>query len=199
MLFNALTRRPPRLRSVAALLALGLMGAAPGAGAAGTPPATCTGADVPAAAAPSAAMRNAVVCLVNRQRAARRLPALRASARLDHAAQQWTNVMISSGTFSHGTDFSGRISATGYFWSAAGENIATGFQTPRQAVSAWMASPDHCHNILDPSYADVGTGLSTQPLGGYAPSTWTQDFGLWMGRAQPSHNLAPARGCPYRI
>jgi uncharacterized protein YkwD len=143
-------------------------------------------------------MRNAVLCLVNRQRTARHLPTLRSSARLDRSAQLWTNVMIRTAIFSHGVDFSARISATGYFWSAAGENIATGFQTPQQVVTAWMASTDHCHNILDPGYAEVGTGLSTQPLGRYGPATWTQDFGLWMGRAMPSRNAAPSRGCPYR-
>ena len=106
--------------------------------------------------------------------------------------------MIKTATFTHGTDFSARISAVGYLWSSAGENIATGFQTPRQVVTAWMGSTDHCHNILDPVYADVGTGLSTQPLAQYSPSTWTQDFGLWMGHSVRSHNYGPSRGCPYR-
>lgn len=195
---DAFNDRSVRLRSIAAVVAIGLLGTPPGAGAAATPSARCAGADLPASAAAPAAMRTAVVCLVNQQRTARHLPALRSSARLDRSAQLWTNVMIKTATFSHGIDFSARIDATGYFWSAAGENIASGFQTPRQVMTAWMASTDHCHNILDPSFADVGTGLSTQPLGSYGASTWTQDFGLWMGHPAPSQNLTPSRGCPYR-
>jgi uncharacterized protein YkwD len=198
MRIDALIRRPRVLwRFTAGGLALGLalLGAAPVAGAA---PARCVGTDVPASGASATAMRSAVVCLVNQQRATRHLPALHSSARLDQSAQLWTNVMIRTASFTHGPDFSGRISATGYFWSSAGENIATGFQTPRQAVAAWMASTDHCQNILDPEFADVGTGVSAQPLGQYGPSTWTQDFGLWMGHRAPSHNFGPSRGCPYR-
>jgi uncharacterized protein YkwD len=139
------------------------------------------------------------VCLVNQQRAARRLPALRASRRLDSSAQLWTNTMVRTANFTHGPDFSSRIDATGYFWSMAGENIATGFATPREVVSGWMASLDHCQNILNPTFGDVGTGVNSQALGQYGPSTWTQDFGLWMGHRAPSHNFGPQRGCPYRV
>src|ERR1700712_2642414 len=111
----ARSHRPHRLRVVVLAVALGLMGGAPSAGAATAAPASCSSADVPASAASAATMRNAVVCLVNQQRAARRLPSLSASARLDHSAQSWTNAMIRTATFSHGTDFSARISAVGYF------------------------------------------------------------------------------------
>ena len=69
--------------------------------------------------------------------------------------------MVASDVFSHGTNFAARISAVGYVWRAAGENIATGFQTPRGVVNAWMASTGHCQNILNPTYGNVGTGISS--------------------------------------
>jgi uncharacterized protein YkwD len=159
----------------------------------------CGNANVAAGSASVAAMRASVVCLINRQRSSRRLPVLHASALLDHSAQGWTNAMVRTSLFSHGSDFSARISAAGFPWSAAGENIATGYATPRQVVAGWMASTGHCENILSPSFSDVGTGVSTRRLGRFSPSTWTQDFGLRMGRRAPSHNGGPARGCPYRI
>jgi uncharacterized protein YkwD len=158
----------------------------------------CADADTPASAASAQAMRDAVVCLINQQRQGRHLPPLSAHRDLDRSAQQWTNVMVSNGQFSHGSNFAARISAAGFVWSAAGENIATGYQTPRQVVAAWMASTDHCQNILSPTYANVGTGVSTHRLGPYGPSTWTQDFGRWIGHAAPSQNRGPAGGCPYR-
>jgi uncharacterized protein YkwD len=146
-------------------------------------------------------MRSAVLCLVNRERTARRLPTLAASGQLNRAAQGWTDTMVRSGRFTHGAGeaFAKRISATGYTWRAAGENIATGYPTPRAVVAGWMASTDHCHNILDPTFRDIGIGESDSPVRGFAsgPATWTQDFGLRMGQSAPSHNRRPMNGCPY--
>jgi uncharacterized protein YkwD len=106
--------------------------------------------------------------------------------------------MVNTGAFTHGLNFSARITVAGYRWSYTGENIASGFRTPRAVVSAWMASPDHCHNILDPHYEDVGTGVVPRPVGNLGGgSTWTQDFGLAMGHRAPSGNTGPQNGCPY--
>jgi uncharacterized protein YkwD len=144
-------------------------------------------------------MRAAVVCLVNHERAARHLPALHADLRLNRSAQRWSDAMVSSHVFAHGTNFAGRISAAGFRWAAAGENIATGYRTPRQVVAGWMASAGHCENILNPTYRSVGTGVNRHAVAGYAsgPATWTQDFGLALGTRAPSHTWAPAHGCPY--
>ncbi|HTP19265.1 MAG TPA: CAP domain-containing protein [Solirubrobacteraceae bacterium] len=145
------------------------------------------------------ALRMAVVCLINQQRTSRHLPPLRASLLLDRSAQKWTNAMVASDVFSHGTNFAARISAVGYVWRSAGENIATGFQTPRSVVNAWMASTGHCQNILNPTYGNVGTGVSNRAVRGWASGagTWTQDFALSMFKSPPSANWGPADHCPY--
>jgi uncharacterized protein YkwD len=159
----------------------------------------CAYADTPATSASVSEMRAAVVCLINQQRDSRGLPSLQASAQLDRSAQSWNDWMVATGNFTHGSNFAGRISAVGYDWQTAGENIATGFATPRDAVNAWMASPDHCRNILDPSFRDVGTGVTAAAVGDWAsqPSTWTNDFGLLMSQSPPSGNTGPQNGCPY--
>jgi uncharacterized protein YkwD len=159
----------------------------------------CANADTSATTTNAAAMRAAVVCLVNQERALHGLPVLKVSAKLNRSAQNWNNWMVGSGQFTHGSNFAGRISAVSYDWQTAGENIATGFPTPRAAVQAWMASPDHCRNILDPNFRDIGTGVSDAPVGTWAtqPSTWTNDFGLLMSQRGPSHNTGPQSGCPY--
>ncbi len=159
----------------------------------------CANATTPATSASTADMRSAVLCLINQQRAAHRLPGLKESGLLDRSAQSWTNVMVTTGNFWHGVNFAARITAVGFTWRDAGENIATGFPTPANVVAAWMASKDHCENILDPNYSRVGTGLSRRPVGSFAsgPSTWTQDFALPMLAGPPSRNAAPMRGCPY--
>lgn len=107
--------------------------------------------------------------------------------------------MVSSDQFTHGTNFAGRISAAGYVWRSAGENIATGYATPRAVVHAWMGSTGHCENILNPTFREVGTGISSRPVKGYATGagTWTQDFALGMNQSPPSGNTGPMNGCPY--
>src|SRR6202042_2131961 len=89
----------------------------------------CANAHTPIAAASHPQLQNAVVCLINEQRARHHLPRLHANRRLDRSAQGWTNTMARHGAFSHGADFASRISAVGFSWSMAGENIATGFMT----------------------------------------------------------------------
>jgi uncharacterized protein YkwD len=159
----------------------------------------CPNANRPTTRSAIPAMRAAVVCLINEQRAAHGLPPLRADHRLNDSAQSWSNRMVATRTFSHGANFGARISAAGFRWSAAGENIATGFMTPRQVVNGWMASTGHCENILSPTYRDVGTGVNRHAIGGYStgPATWTQDFALPMGRSAPSRRFGPMDSCPY--
>jgi uncharacterized protein YkwD len=159
----------------------------------------CAGAGAHVGTASPQVLRAAVVCLINRERARHHLPALQASPLLNRSAQGWTNAMVSSDQFSHGTNFASRISDAGYVWRSAGENIATGYATPSAVVRAWMASTGHCQNILNPTYRNVGTGISNRPVKGWASGagTWTQDFALGMHQSPPSGNVAPANGCPY--
>jgi uncharacterized protein YkwD len=151
--------------------------------------ARCAGADSPVAQSPAPLMRSAVLCLVNRQRTSRGLPALREDPRLDRSAQAWSAHLAATGQLTHGGDFAARISAAGFVWQAAGENIASGYTTPAAVVRGWMASAGHCQNILSPEFAAIGIGVRR--------SVWTQDFALPMGQLPPSGDLRPARGCPY--
>jgi uncharacterized protein YkwD len=157
----------------------------------------CAYAHSPARRTSRPALQRAVVCLINQQRASHGLPRLHENQRLNRSAQGWTNVMVSHDMFSHGADFSARISAVGFDWSTAGENIASGFETPAAVVRGWMGSPGHCRNILTPAFLDVGTGVSARGVGRVPGATWTQDFGLPMSSHAPSGNWGPAGGCPY--
>lgn len=142
----------------------------------------------------------AVVCLINQQRVAHSLPALKVSTKLDHSAQGWSDSMSSNDTLSHGTNFAGRISAAGFKWTTAGENIASGFATPFTVVHAWMNDIGHCQNILRPTFGYVGTGLTVAGSGNdELGDWWTQDFGLPVGARSGSTDMGPADGCPYLI
>ena len=167
----------------------------------GTPPRTVRDANTPATAASRQAMRDAVVCLINQQRASHHLPALHVSTDLNRSAQGWTerdgHHRRSSPTAPTSPAGSARPAIT---WSSAGENIATGFLTPRQVVKAGWRAPTTARTSSIRRTADVGTGLSNhRARAATAPSTWTQDFGLWMGHRAPSGNCGPQHGCPYHI
>jgi uncharacterized protein YkwD len=194
----ALARRSAAGVAVAAV-ALASLSFAPLATAAGHGRERCADAHAPISAAPRAALQRAVVCLIDQQRRDRGLPRLRENSQLNRSAQGWTNTMVDNRNFGHGADFAARISAAGFHWSSAGENIATGFETPADVVHAWMGSAGHCQNILNPTYRFVGTGVRNRPVAGFSNGygTWTQDFALKMGESPASGNWGPADGCPY--
>ena len=200
LLPSHLRRKPSALAAAAiAAMAVSLSFAAPPALAATHhrhAMSACAGATTPVTASTATATRTAVVCLINRERTSRGLPTLTGSSQLDRSAQGWTNELVSHHEFTHGTNFAERISATGFHWSQAGENIATGYPTAASVVAGWMASTGHCQNILSPNFREVGTGVS-QGATVVSPGTWTQDFGLLTGQRALSSDDAPAAGCPY--
>lgn len=104
---------------------------------------------------------------------------LRCAAR-NHALDMAANRYFSHDQPQTGETPSGRITRTGYLWSAVGENIAVGQSSPAQVVSDWMGSYPHCTNILEPSFVELGVGFfdAEQPHEGNIPGLyWTQNFG----------------------
>jgi uncharacterized protein YkwD len=49
-----------------------------------------------------------------------------------------------------------RLKRTGYQRRLVGENIAAGPATPEEAVQGWLDSPEHCANIMDSRFRDMG-------------------------------------------
>ena len=49
--------------------------------------------------------------------------------------------------------------------SAVGENVAYGYPTGRAVVKAWMQSPGHRANILDPGYRLLGMAMRRSDSG----------------------------------
>lgn len=196
---------PTRIATLSTLIAAAAA-AAPAAASAKAPAAKahigaqCANANLRVTSADRSHAEAAVVCLINQQRTAHRLPALKANAKLDRSAQVWTNTMVAHNTFGHGTDFAARIASAGFKWTAAGQNIASGYTTPFAVVRAWMGDAGHCQNILRPMFDYVGTGLSAGGNShGAMGDTWTQDFGLLSGTRTDTSNMKPADGCPYKI
>jgi len=105
---------------------------------------------------------------------------LRLCAPLTAAAEDYARLMASTDYYGHvGPDGSqpwDRMTAQGYAWRAAAENIAAGYDTAVAVLQGWHDSPHHLANLLDPQYRDVGFGRATSPGSKYG-TYWVQDFG----------------------
>jgi len=60
---------------------------------------------------------------------------------------------------------SDRLAAAQYVWEAYGENVAMGQRSAAEVVSAWMKSPGHRANILNPRYTELGIGYALDAAG----------------------------------
>ena len=135
-----------------------------------------------------------VVELTNAERQKSGLTALVPNDTLAQAAGEYSTVLATSGCFAHTCgpvpDFSARVANAGYSgYTALAENIAGGQRTPEAVVSAWMASPGHRANILNPAYNEIGVGSAT---GGQYGIYWTQEFGARKGVVAPAQPAVPA-------
>lgn len=128
-----------------------------------------------------------VVTLTNDFRRQNGLPALTLNNKLSAAAQTHSQNMAVQDFFSHtgkdGSTPSNRISAAGYNWSTAAENIAAGYSTANDVVQGWINSPGHRANLLNANLKDIGVGyyyLANDTGSQNWNYYWTQDFGAPM-------------------
>jgi len=103
---------------------------------------------------------------------------------LDRTAQEHAEDMLARSYFGHssleGQGPSERARANGYP-IGAGENIVEQRFSVDEALEAWLKSPGHRQNILDPDSRDLGIGLAVgegydAAPGGYRV-IWIQNFG----------------------
>ena len=119
--------------------------------------------------------------LTNDQRQQAGLQPLQMNQKLDDTAEAHSQDMAVNHYFSHnsldGSSASARADKEGYNYSTFGENIAAGQATPEDVVQAWMNSPGHRANILNPNFKDIGIGYYYLANDSGYHSYWTQDFG----------------------
>src|SRR3954447_5462498 len=146
--------------------------------------------DPGAAGASMRTARSATLCLLNIQRRHHHLRALRFNHKLALAGLRHARDMVDKQYFAHdapsGQDFVQRILKTDYVPAAAswflGENLAWGDHsksTPREIVRAWMASPEHRHNILTRGFHEIGIAIVVgAPVDGVTQAaTYATEFG----------------------
>jgi uncharacterized protein YkwD len=146
-------------------------------------PAPATPAPAPATPAPVPAQLPATISaeaieLTNQERAAAGLPPLGAHGALNQAAAVHSADQAAHNRMSHtgsdGSDGGQRITAAGYSGSTWGENVAGGFGSASSVVAAWMNSPGHRANILNPAFTDIGVAWAAAADG---TVYWTMALG----------------------
>ncbi|MCY6353656.1 CAP domain-containing protein [Clostridium sp. ZS2-4] len=125
-------------------------------------------------------LENEVLRLVNVERGKQGLKPLKANWQLSRVARYKSQDMIDKNYFSHTSPVYGSpfnmIKNFGINYRRAGENIAYGQRTPAEVMKAWMNSPGHRQNILNPNYSQIGVGAAKAKNG---QLYWTQMFIGW--------------------
>lgn len=120
---------------------------------------------------------NAVLKLVNEERAKQGLKSLTLSSNLTSIANTKAKDMAVNNYFDHtsptyGTPFQ-TLQHFGVSYRSAGENIAAGQKSAQEVMNAWMNSSGHRANILNSSYTELGVGYYA---GGSYGTEWVQLF-----------------------
>lgn len=138
-----------------------------------------------------------VISLTNAQRASNGLQPLSENSTLDSAALAKGNDMLAKGYWAHfspdGTSPWSFFLSFGYKYKYAGENLARDFGSANDAVSAWMNSPTHRENILNPNYRDIGIGVVEGSLAGADTTIIVQFFGSPLSGGTETIPIAKAK------
>ena len=112
----------------------------------------------------------ALTNLVNQSRQEAGIQMLVENKKLDLAAKLKAKDMVQKGYFSHQSPEGMTpwywFKVIGYNYKYAGENLAIGFFDSQALYSAWLNSPSHKDNLLNPKYKEIGTAV----LSGFGPN-----------------------------
>lgn len=136
-----------------------------------------------------------VVAFTNSFRTANGAPPLDQNTMLTFAATMKLNDMFDNQYFDHvspsGIVPSFWVEQSKYQYKATGENLALGFfSDDKDLVEAWMASPGHKANILNPTFEDIGVAVGKGMLDGKEQWLAVQVFGDPLPQCTaPSNNI----------
>lgn len=109
-----------------------------------------------AAAAPSPEFEAQFVSRINSLRASKGLSQLQVSGQLQGVARNWTERMVQDGQISHNPNLGSQVSGN---WTKLGENVGVGYDVDG-LMQAFINSPAHYRNLVDPEWNYVGVGVT---------------------------------------
>jgi Cysteine-rich secretory protein family len=126
--------------------------------------------------------REGIINLTNSERQKEGLAPLKDNRKLDASSQIKLEDIFAKQYFEHtspsGVDVSGLAGQTGYEFIILGENLAMGnFEDDQALVDAWMSSPGHRANILNPNFTEIGVSVSRGIFNGKLTWIAVQHFG----------------------
>lgn len=154
-------------------------------------PAVAHAALVPARAeAPSAdaGLESQFVSRINSLRASKGLGQLQVSGELVGVARGWTEHMVAAGQISHNPALGSSVSGA---WTKLGENVGVGYEV-ESLMQAFINSPAHYRNLVDPAWTHVGVGVTVATDG----RIYTTHNFMALGAAAPPPTTPPAPAVP---
>jgi len=146
---------------------------------------------VPVVAAPASARAGGdearFVALINELRAGKGLAPMIQDPTLAATSCTWTDHMAATATLAHDPNLGTEIAAAEPVWTKAGENVGVGGDVT-SLFQAFVASPGHYRNLVDPAFTRIGVCVTWMPDG--VRMYTTQRF-VATGSASPV--TAPAR------
>lgn len=148
-------RRAALVWPLAVALLVGLT--ATGSSAQRTVPAASRAAAAPVApTSPSPEFETQFVSRINSLRASKGLSQLQVSGQLQGVARNWTEQMVRDGQISHNPNLGSQVSGN---WTKLGENVGVGYDVDG-LMQAFINSPAHYRNLVDPEWNYVGVGVT---------------------------------------
>ncbi len=143
---------------------------------------------------------DAIIALTNAKRAENGLPPVANNESLASAASGKAANMLSENYWSHNSP-SGKtpwsfITASGYRYLYAGENLARDFSDAGSLVSAWMDSPSHKSNLLDKNFNEIGVAVTWGNLTGREGTLVVQMFGTRLSQVPTQPTVVQATPAP---
>jgi len=122
-----------------------------------------------------------VVSLTNDQRNRDGLSSLTIDPRLNEAAREKAADMFAKDYWAHyapdGTTPWWFFKNVGYSYTFAGENLARDFGDSGAVLQAWMNSPSHKENLMNPKFENIGVAVVDGLLNGEETTLVVQMFG----------------------
>lgn len=121
-----------------------------------------------------------IIEITNQVRSTEGLDSLSANQLLSKAAYDKADAIFKEQAFKHDLEnkkFSSWVKEAGYEYESVGENLAIDFVSSEGAMEAWLKSPSHKKNILNPKFEEIGVAVKTDSFEGHKSLLIVQIFG----------------------
>jgi len=141
--------------------------------------------------------RQILLELTNKAREEAGVEPLKENPKLDEAAILKAQDMLAKDYFAHtspeGVSPWEWFKKAGYFFKAAGENLAIGFFDSEELFQAWLNSKSHRENILNPNFKEIGLAVVKGEYQGFETFVVVQLFGAPQGNTTEEKKVAKSK------